>query len=264
MVFPKSFQNGREKKVRCLEVAEKVVEEINVSALLAVLLSGCVEENQSQVDSNTSSLLEARQGYGIPLSAFDSLPLPPEDFNEKVSLMQKGSFTGYFYFSEDYYLQPEFYTSFPQNALQYWKQEDATHYGAIGFGFYPSTQAIALKKGSIKRARFFLHSGYGIQTFQGIRIQAIEEQRSEIQVKVLEEEFVLSPSFPEFSNSWAKAVDVEITVPEDIESGTYELKFFVVAPAEENFEKWSSMYEKYFNASDAGAQIFHSMQIVVE
>jgi len=209
---------------------------------------------------------EIIRDYGIPNGVFEELPAVPADFNKIVSLMHKNIFKNYDFFSKDYWLQPEFYPSFRQNGLEYWQKADATRYGVAGIGFFPATQAITMKRGSEKTTAFFVHAAFGARTFQGIKLKAVATGNADgLSVELLDAEFLLGPSFPKFSSSWANRVRAKITASSEAKSGSYDLTFETVAPSAENSEKWRAESQgNYFETAKAGAEMFETITVKVE
>ena len=214
----------------------------------------------------TDSLTAQRQTYGIPLDAFAGLPFAPADFSEKTFLTRGFAFNNYSKFSEEYYIQPEFYPSFPQNAVSYWKNPDLHYYGAIGYGFFPAGQRISLVKGESASVRFFVHSGYGVQSWQGLKIVPVNDNgNSGIEVGVLDSESLLGPNYPVFSKEWAKSVDAVITASKDAKSGKYVLRIGVASPSDGKNSEWAEQhFGKYFNASMAGNVFYPTIEVEVQ
>ncbi len=209
-------------------------------------------------------LREQRQKYGIPLTAFALLPLAEKDFTEKAAAA-KSIGADYTFFSGEYFIQPEFYPSFPQNAVAYWQNPGRGYYGAIGYGFFPAEQKISLSRGETRTARFFVHSGYGIETWQGARVIAVApENGNKIGLEIMAGDFLLEPNYPKFLPGWAKAIDARITAKENAETGNYYFKLVVAAPSEEKGSEWGRQYSgKYFNASAAGQLFAHTIEVEV-
>ncbi len=186
---------------------------------------------------NPNPLLKTRQSYGLPLSVFEVLPQSPRDFETLVSQLHRGAYTNYAFFPSDYYLQPEFYPSFTQNAFSYWLTPDPTHYAAGGYGFYPNQQQLQMRAGEARTASFFVKSGWGVQTNQGMRIE-LQNATAAFQAQIQDSEFLLGPNFPKFSKNWAHKVNVRITIPPNTPTGTYPLAFFAANPSESKRNEW--------------------------
>ncbi len=225
---------------------------ILVSFLAVLLLAGflfiSLQKNPAAEKPQESlpfepALTNERTDYGIPQSVFEDLPGMPQDFQALVPLMQENRFTNYSFFQEEYFLQPEFYAGFKENALNYWINPNPTHRAVSGYGFYPLQQQIALRAGETTTASFFMHSGWGVQSVQGTKIIQTNPQGA-IKITILEPEFLLGYSFPKFSRTWAKKVTVTIKADESILPGKYDLVFSVTNPSQENREKWTAETER--------------------
>lgn len=189
---------------------------------------GSTEETKlfpsKEPSGNIDALLEKRKGYGIPLGVFEDLPKPPSDFQKLVELMHKGMYTNYAFFPPEYFLQPEFYKSFNENTRAYWTNPSMTHYGAAGYGFYPSFQELSVMPGETITVAFFVHAAFGVQNFQGIKI--VQKNMFEgIKANVFEPEFSLGYSYPKFSGTWAKKIMIIISVDNAASPGEYKLDF---------------------------------------
>src|SRR3989344_3203375 len=93
------------------------------------------ELQKAEEKSELSELGLQRKKYGFPIAVFEELPRAPKDFFSIVSLMHAGKYTNYAFFPQEYFLQPEFFSSFKENALSYWLSPSPTHYAAAGYGF---------------------------------------------------------------------------------------------------------------------------------
>ena len=224
------------------------------------------DKNQIDKTKETNLLLKQREGYGISSAVFSELPVPPKDFNKIVSLYHQGKFNDEMFFSEKYFSQPEFYPSFLANGLTYWQQPVTTHYGAYGYGSFPIKKTIVLKKGEEFKGKFFVHSGYGVRTFQGIQLNSVFDKGEEFfDVIIKEPVFLLEPNFPKLKKGWAKDVLFDVQVKENAPEGFYSLKIFVSSPPEELSEKWSKEHEKYFDAATFSTdKPLFELQIIVE
>lgn len=219
-------------------------------------IRGCVDLNRS---------------YNIPSAVFEALPQPPRCFVSMVQLYQSQQFSDDFFFGPSFFLQPEFYPSFLRNGLHYWTSPISTHWGAIGFGAFPSERTLSVARGQTIRTRFFFHSGFGVRSFQGMRVvprfQTPTDAQS-IHIKLdtdSQNGFLLGPSFPKFDAAWAKPIDLEITADATAPVGNtgFVLK---TEPADAvRVERWQA--EKgilYYNATDfVGEQTIAAITLAV-
>lgn len=197
-----------------------------------------------------------RNAYGIAPAVFESLPKPPKCFSSFVQLYRTNQFSDEFFFGPNFFLQPEFYSNFEKDGLPYWTNPIATHWGAIGFGASPFERNLDAKPGETIRTRFFFHSGFGVRTFQGLRLEPEFENPSDaqfVQIKLdsdSENGFLLGPSFPKFDANWAKAVDVQLIVLPGASQKTIAIRLKTRAPMPQTEAQWAAKYpNRYFNAT---------------
>ena len=215
-----------------------------------------LEKNTEDFSDNdfgeTNFLLEQRASYNLSPAIFSDLPEPPKDFSKIVSLYHNREFRDDMFFSEKYFLQPEFYPGFSKNGLNYWLNPPTTHYGAYGYGSFPNQKTIFLKTGERTKARFFFHSGYGVRTYQGIKLEPIfynAENMDFFDVYIKEPVFLLGPNFPKFEKNWAKDVSLEVFVKSGAPKGTYNFRIIIGIPPGEFRDKWvQEISGKYFDA----------------
>lgn len=180
----------------------------------------------TQTQNVFDPLSDQRKTYGIPLGVFEDLTKAPNDFSILVEKMHKGNYSNYVFFPQEYFLQPEFYPSFNEATRAYWVNPSLTHYGAAGYGFYPAYQEISIPQGKSMTAAFFVHAGFGVQNYQGLKIMP-KNNYPGISVSIIEPQLLLGYSYPKFSNDWAKKVLLVISVGDTVETGDYEINFFV-------------------------------------
>ncbi|MEM0360732.1 MAG: hypothetical protein QXK06_05345 [Candidatus Diapherotrites archaeon] len=233
------------------------------------LLPGFSSSIIPESSQNSEGLMEERKAYGIPLAVFEELPVPPPDFNRIVSLMHKNLYTNYDFFSKDYYLQPEFYPSFKQNGLEYWLKPSTTHWAAYGYGYFPIKETVFVQQEGKKKTVFFLHSGYGVRSFQGMMLKPEfldENAKQFLEVNISEPVFLLGPSFPKFDKAWARAVFVEVFAKKNAPKKNFSVKIIIVDPPIEYAEKWKQeLGSQYVDVGFASksAQSFE-LEIIVE
>lgn len=221
------------------------------------------KQNPGDVQNNEISLtaLELqRKNYGFSTAIFEELPNPPKYFFELVSLIHAGKYQNYPFFGREFFLQPEFFPSFKENAFSYWLSPSPTHYAAAGYGFFPSIQQVELKPEETKTVAFFMHAGWGVQSVQGTKI-AYSSANQWIDIEVIEPEFLLEESFPKFSKNWARKIVAKISATAQTVPGTYEIVFFAQNPSPESRQKWSvGSSRPYFDIqaarTGANAKIF--------
>ncbi|HZX19988.1 MAG TPA: hypothetical protein VFF13_03165 [archaeon] len=225
-------------------------------------------DNNSNENSQNQLVLQ-RSSYGVSSGVFSELPSPPNDFNVIVSLFHNGGFRDEFFFSEKYFLQPEFYPSFLETGLPQWTNPSTTHYAAYGYGSYPLRKTIYLKSGETAKTKFFFHSGYGVRSYQGVKLVIEPENngaKSFFAAKVSPNVFLLEPNFPKFEKNWAKGIEIIVDSQTETPSGSYKFFVKVVNPEKELSDKWKNeVIGKYFDAGfvSANKPVFE-LEIIVD
>ena len=184
------------------------------------------------------------------------LPEPPRDFNAVVTHYLNTGTPDESFFSPKYYLQPEFYPSFIGSGLGYWTAPSTTHWAAYGYGSFPVRKTVDAAVGEKSAVTFFVHSGYGVRSWQGMGFRTIVSGDGNAIITIAPSEILLGPSFPSFTAAWAGKITVGIT-PES--AGSYNVKVFASAPLEASSQKWSADSSargmQYFDAGFAGTEI---------
>lgn len=237
---------------------------IFLSAAAFLFLTKSNEIASEEIYSGGSPVAMQRPLYGLSPGVFSGLPGFPRDFNKMVSLYHSGEFSDELFFPEEYYLQPEFYPSFMGNGLKYWLEPATGYWAAHGYGSFPVKKTIAIKPGEKKAIAFFVHSGYGVRSFQGVALEIEGTNNSYVEAEVVEPSFLLGPNFPKFSNNWARKVLIKVFAKENA-SGEHNFKVRVVRPAQELSDKWSQTEKRYYDAADitTGRPLFEfNVQVV--
>ena len=207
---------------------------------------------------------QAAKKLGIPVSqvpayfslsgesdVFSQLPPIPEDFSEISYLLANGKYFSIGYLDEGYWKQPEFYPGFKRSGLRAWTEPDPNYWGVVGFGTYPAEQSDELTIGGRENfdAVVFMYSGYGVQTYQGVHLQPSSASRQYFDITIEEPDFILEPSFPRFSQEWAKRVVIHGKRKPTTPDGNYSIEIGVEKPPRELKAGWESKYRNlYYDA----------------
>lgn len=213
-----------------------------------------------------------RSSYKIPPAVFESLPAAPKCFWSLVKRYQNKQFLDDSFFTPSFFLQPEFYPTFESQGLSYWLSPNATHWGAVGYGYFPSNKVLKGKQEETIHVRFFFHSGFGVRTFQGLRLEPFfenEVDQNKVVVTLDSESqngFWLGPSFPKFDSHWAKAVDVTILILPSALPGDVSFSLKTKPPFPDGAQAWSTLFGKsYYNATDfVGEQSIMRVDLKIE
>lgn len=206
-----------------------------------------------------------RSAYKIPLGVFSDLPEIPKDFLFIKSLFEENRI-GLDFVSAAYYLQPEFYPNFSSDGLPYWLKPEPERWGIVGYGVYPGDKAVSARPGETARVSTILRSGFGVRTFQGVRLEESLPAGAEkfFAVKFREKTFLLGPSYPSFSRDWAKKIEMEIDVSPETPKGNYVIGFDVARPPKELSDKWLQQYKGFYSEAAAFSQRKPLFQLFLE
>ncbi|MDO8427969.1 MAG: hypothetical protein Q7S92_02035 [Candidatus Diapherotrites archaeon] len=226
------------------------------------------------MDYNSGYFVSSSMNQFFPISnAFKNLPIPPKDFFKHTQLFSKeyGSAVNLL---PKYYRQPEFLPNFYENFFVHYQTFNPTHFFIQGLGVLPFEQFISLKKGERKRIALFWHTAFGVQSFQGIRIQTqFPEQSFTLQnylynsqdsakvsnyfsIALTPSEFLLGPAYPFFDPAWNQKVIAEIEALPDSLPGNYVVAFEITSPSLENESIWSNQKTNYVSGSDLAQSNF--------
>lgn len=238
---------------------------IGFLAIVLFVMGWTLLTNQTPIVNSTISPVDKneitgctgldRTSYGISPAIFSRLPNPPHCFNSIMDAFRKGQFTDEFFFGKEFYSQPEFFNEFWEKGIEFWKNPLDTHYGAIGYGSFPFKKKIELEFLESKTIRFFLFSGFGTRTIQGVRIKyvfanSIDEELVSIQMdEESEKGFLLEPTFPSFEKNWVKPIDITLTSAQKI-SHSIVIYFFTDPPLTDLSNNPLFKIYPYFNATD--------------
>lgn len=197
---------------------------------------------------------------------WSELPLVPEDFGEINYLMQNGKFFALETLTENYWKQPEFYPSW-KNCPKYWTEPDPRYWTPNGYGSYISNQFTIVSKGEEFYAVVYVHSGCGVQTWQGTRLEVSNNARDYFNLSITPNEFLLEPMFPQVSYEWVKRIEIKGNIKESTPEGVYEILIDVFPPTQQKANEWSEKYKTmYFNASQGvrPARALISLEVTVQ
>ncbi|MDO8627449.1 MAG: hypothetical protein Q7K42_03210, partial [Candidatus Diapherotrites archaeon] len=233
-----------------------------IAAIIAIIFVAGIFLVFSGSEKNNSTGLASAQGvtclnldrsnYNLPTAIFSELPSVPKCFESIVSALHSNKFFDETFFGKEFFSQPEFYPNFLEHGLKQWIEPDAERWNVVGFGFFSSSKNVSLKEKNKTTARIFVHSAYGIRTFQGMKIVpelADKADEEFVSVFVKEKEFVLEPSYPKFEKDWARAIDIVIEKKKEFNKGI-EINLRIVSPSQENQELWKEKFgSKYYDST---------------
>jgi len=209
-----------------------------------------------------------RESYGVPTQVFSDLPPLPSDFGLLLQLLQENRLR-FDQVPERYWKQPEFLPKFEERALSFWKKPDATRWFVQGYGFYPAGESISLKRGEQKTVVAFVHTAFGVRTFQGMRLNPVMESNRSgfLSVQVQNPIILLEPAYPKFYANWIQRVSLVVSVRENAPIGEYRVSLQPAQPPTEYGNRWRDDYGSYYvgsGGSPLGRPQFQLKVAVVE
>jgi hypothetical protein len=200
-----------------------------------------------------------RGKYGISLNVFSQLPLAPQDFKWIDEQMELGAIDEAHFnnITKDYWMQPEFYPNFEKVGLQFYQSPLSDRRNCFGYGSYPQVFGKAVKQEDLKvgaelYAKTWFHTGFGIECYQGTKLNVVVDDREKEYFDVVIDpyQFVLMPTNPQFDKDWTREIRYIVIVKKTpVPKGRYEFSFLATAPDKQKENEWKWQYrEKYVNS----------------
>ncbi|MFH1239820.1 MAG: hypothetical protein V1672_01260 [Candidatus Diapherotrites archaeon] len=230
-----------------------------------------------------------REEYGIWPEVFEDLPPIPDDFGVMVFLFEAGLWKDLDYFGPEYYLQPEFFRArrnFDDVCNNMWRRTTPAHI-YHGWGAYPARMEVNTYRGAEFKVKTFWYVPCGVENYQGFRLNyfypgsSIDEAeevyniqnpgvvKDYFDVRIIDPEFLMGPTFPKYSVNppFARVQEVEIKVHENAVPGEYVIAIDTGGVSDEQHDAWLEEYKiKYNDAAGAPLVInipHWSMHIIV-
>ena len=172
-----------------------------------------------------------------PIDFMTNIPPKPDDYVLIMRELDSG-YINILELDKSYWLQPDFYPSW-KHAQKFYTEHDYSRWGVGGYGAYPANPEIIFDKTNIGtwiEDSILFKTGYGIETWQGIKL--IAENNEYFDVSIKPNELLLEPTFPVFSEDWVRTLIYRVTIKKEPPKGEYRINIYQVEPSEENSEKW--------------------------
>ena len=184
----------------------------------------------------TTSIIETHKSIS-PIDYMQNIPPKPNDWSIIVRELESG-YIDITTLDKAYWIQPDFYSSW-KSAQKFYTEHDYSRWGVYGSGIYPANPEITFTKkdvGTWISDCTLFKTGYGIETWQGIKLVAQDSEYFNVVIEP--NEFLLEPTFPIFSENWVKLITYKVTIKREPPKGIYNIRVFGVSPSKENAEKW--------------------------
>lgn len=203
---------------------------VGIIVVLIGILSGFLYYHPTTNLIQTSETIQ-------PIDYMVNIPPKPDNWGIIVRELESG-YIDITKLNKSYWLQPDFYPSW-KVAKKFYTEHDYSRWGVYGSGIYPANPEVIFNKKSIGtwiQDITLLRTGYGIETWQGIKLVAEENEYFDLVIEP--NEFLLEPTFPVFSDNWVQPITYRVTIIKEPPKGEYSIKVFSVSPNKENAEKW--------------------------
>ena len=143
-------------------------------------------------------------------------------------------------YGEGFYKRPEFYgESWDLCKNIHYKDHNYRVWGVYGHGAYPGNRKVVFMNSEVGEwisFYSFYRAGWGIETWQGIRLSP--ENSRYFDIKIEPNEFLLTPTFPKFTYNWSHKIKYTVTIKEKPPSGTYNIYIHAVNPSYDRAFDW--------------------------
>lgn len=140
----------------------------------------------------------------------------------------------------DIWKRPEFYPTWERTGVADYNDHDSSRWTVYGYGFFPGVQSWTanMQEGDTLVYYCFLHSSWGVETWQGMKLVSIHNETL-FDVAITPNEFYLEPTYPVFYEDWTRMIKFTVTAKVDIPEGMYSLTVDILEPSESKTEEWS-------------------------
>lgn len=167
--------------------------------------------------------------------------LPPKGENWDLMLREfENRYVDLDVYGEGFYKRPEFYKeSWETCKERFYRNHDYRIWGVYGHGAYPGNRKVTLGNSEVGQwisFYSFYRTGWGIETWQGIKL--IPEESKYFDIKIEPDEFLLTPTFPKFTYNWSRKIKYTVTVKEKPPSGVYTIRIGAGNPSSDQAFNW--------------------------
>lgn len=207
----------------------------------------------------TLKKVNKRASYGLPAAMFEKLPAIPTDFEQVKILLLYNKIRDYTGYGPEYWKQPEWFPSWNEGCLPLLKNPPLDRWAAMGVGTFPYKATYSASPGETVKAVLYVKSGCMVVTYQGVGMkygfpesarrlgdeifyQTPSTTAQYLKIKSDPEEFILEPSYPVFSEEYAKRIEIDIEIDPNTPPGFY---FVAIDPGAPSGEFSDEAYRTY-------------------
>lgn len=184
---------------------------------------------------------------------FKVVPEKPDDFDAYYREIDKGMLYVSCDVPEEYWKQPEFYSSWEIAKEKFYDNPDYSRWGLHGYGIYPNKVGYTVKNmnpGDSFELCLYFYNGFGIWAWKGFSFApSLGNYDEYFNMEFTPNEVLVDPTAPVFGENWVHKIKVKVTAKKEIPSGNYDIGFNVASPSKEfsrqSFER--VLYGEYPN-----------------
>jgi len=192
-------------------------------------------------------VLADRPKYSFSDDIFNDIETFPDDFFSIKHLFEMQSITAK-QLNSSYY-QPEILPGW-----DYWCNRtytpNSTTFGSYGVFIYPSHfTSYNIQKGDILDVSALIYTNWGIQKYQGVRLNISYSDSLSVTVIVpTERNILLYPTAPNFYNGWMQLIELEVYVKE---TGNYTITISEDSPDQVHENQWQQLYGNNYTSGSS-------------
>lgn len=203
-------------------------------------MSGCIGSGVSSAIPDVT-ITNLSSTDLIIKTATERLSPEPERFDLVKRNFYDSQIDDFTRIDEAIWKRPEFYPTWERSGITNYINHDYTRWAVFGYGFFPGEQswtARNMTEGDTLTYHTFLHTSWGVETWQGMRLQSIHNETL-FDVTITPNEFYLEPTYPIFWEDWTRIITITVTAKTNPPKGTYMMRINVVEPNPDRTEEWS-------------------------
>lgn len=190
-------------------------------------------------EKEAETFFEEKYGVNGWESVVRNLPERTSTFENEKKVWNGGNGESIREITWENMVQPDFYETFETTGKKVWVNASGVETNVIGVFSTPADQEATLREGSRDfETHLLIGSGWGVTEYQGIRLYAEVNPNAPIEIEIMENEFLLGPTFPVFDANWVQRVRISGVITGKVEKGTYVITVKTGNPTQEKQVEW--------------------------